>query len=168
MSEKIEQLQEAVNSALGERFVSSYLAYGELTLEITPENLVEVATLVRDQLGFGQLIDLCGVDYSQYGKDEWKTNSASGSGFSRGVDGASSPGRLRFGDELEAVSESGRRFAATTRADAPGARRRRAAGRRAPGRPWCRGARRRARHRPRRAPPRAYSDGPTSRPAPAA
>ena len=112
MSEKIKQLQQAAEAALGDKLQSSTVAFDELTLEIDPDNLLEVATVVRDQLGFEQLVDLCGVDYSQYGEDEWKTNRASSSGFSRGVDGASSLGRLRFGDELEAVSEQGRRFAA--------------------------------------------------------
>ena len=112
MSEKIKQLQQAAEAALGDKLQSSTVAFDELTLEIAPDNLLEVATVVRDQLGFEQLVDLCGVDYSQYGEDEWKTNRATSSGFSRGVDGASSLGRLRFGDELEAVSEQGRRFAA--------------------------------------------------------
>lgn len=112
MSEKIQQLQQAADAALGDKLQSSTVAFGELTLEVTPDNMLEVATTLRDQLGFEQLVDLCGVDYSQYGEDEWKTNRASSSGFSRGVDGASSLGRLRFGDELEAVSEQGRRFAA--------------------------------------------------------
>jgi NADH-quinone oxidoreductase subunit C len=31
------------------------------------------------------LIDLCGVDYQSYGKDEWQTSSATGTGFSRGT-----------------------------------------------------------------------------------
>ncbi len=112
MSEKIKQLQQAAEAALGDKLQSSTVAFAELTLEIAPENLLEAAAVVRDQLGFEQLVDLCGVDYSQYGEDEWKTNRATSSGFSRGVDGASSLGRLKFGDELEAVSEQGRRFAA--------------------------------------------------------
>ncbi len=112
MSEKIKQLQQAAEAALGDKLQSSTVAFAELTLEIAPESLLEAAAVVRDQLGFEQLVDLCGVDYSQYGEDEWKTNRATSSGFSRGVDGASSLGRLKFGDELEAVSEQGRRFAA--------------------------------------------------------
>ena len=31
------------------------------------------------------LIDVCGVDYLQYGKDEWQTESATLTGFGRGV-----------------------------------------------------------------------------------
>jgi NADH-quinone oxidoreductase subunit C len=32
------------------------------------------------------LMDVCGVDYLNYGSDEWKTNEATDSGFSRGVE----------------------------------------------------------------------------------
>jgi NADH-quinone oxidoreductase subunit C len=32
------------------------------------------------------LVDVCGVDYLTYGEDEWITESATGSGFSRGVE----------------------------------------------------------------------------------
>ncbi len=112
MTEKLTKLQQAAEAALGEKLLSSQIAFGELTLEISPENVVEAATTLRDQLGFEQMVDLCGIDYSQYGEDEWKTNRATSSGFSRGVDGKSSLGRLSFGDELESVSEQGKRFAA--------------------------------------------------------
>jgi NADH-quinone oxidoreductase subunit C len=57
----------------------------ELTYEVPGENLLEVATALRDELGFEQLIDVCGVDYLTYGTDEWLTESATERGFSRGV-----------------------------------------------------------------------------------
>ena len=61
---------------------------GELTYEVAPEDLLDVATTLRDdpELSVDQLIDACGVDYLTYGEDEWKTESATESGFSRGVD----------------------------------------------------------------------------------
>ena len=37
-------------------------------------------------LQIDQLIDVCGVDYLTYGEVEWKTESATESGFSRGVE----------------------------------------------------------------------------------
>ena len=44
--------------------------------------------MLRDEAAFGfeQLVDVCGVDYLTYGEDEWVTESASSSGFSRGVE----------------------------------------------------------------------------------
>lgn len=61
---------------------------GDLTYEVGKDNLVAVATALRDEapFGFDQLVDVCGVDYLTYGQDEWVTESATGSGFSRGVE----------------------------------------------------------------------------------
>lgn len=60
---------------------------GELSYEIDKDELVQVATALRDEpdFGFDQLVDVCGVDYLTYGTDEWITNEATDSGFSRGV-----------------------------------------------------------------------------------
>lgn len=87
-------------------------AADELHVTVDVEHLLAVATELRDQpaLAFDQLIDVCGVDYLQYGKDEWATDSTASSGFSRGVSG-SSVGRLSFGDEIAAETEAGTRFA---------------------------------------------------------
>jgi NADH-quinone oxidoreductase subunit C len=61
----------------------------ELTYEVKPDALLEVCRTLRDdpQFRFEVLIDVCGVDYLHYGRDEWKTMEATGSGFSRGVAG---------------------------------------------------------------------------------
>jgi NADH-quinone oxidoreductase subunit C len=41
------------------------VAYGELTLTGPANRIVEALTQLRDQFGFHQLIDLCGVDYPE-------------------------------------------------------------------------------------------------------
>ncbi|VXB47762.1 NADH-quinone oxidoreductase subunit C [Brevundimonas sp. G8] len=43
--------------------VEAQIAFGELTLVAPRERIVEVLTALRDQFGFQQLLDLCGVDY---------------------------------------------------------------------------------------------------------
>jgi NADH-quinone oxidoreductase subunit C len=62
--------------------------WGNLTYELGKNNLLAVATTLRDDpvFCFEQLLDVCGVDYLTYGQDEWITESATGSGFSRGVE----------------------------------------------------------------------------------
>jgi NADH-quinone oxidoreductase subunit C len=63
-------------------------ALGEVTLEGPAEHLVRVCEVLRDdgELAFEQLMDLCGVDYLDYGQGEWSTSErATGTGFSRGV-----------------------------------------------------------------------------------
>jgi NADH-quinone oxidoreductase subunit C len=106
----------ALAERLQEKFADSLLSVkadvGEVTIEVAPAELIEVATALRDGLGFEILIDLCGIDYASYGKDEWLTAESSGSGFSRGVDAATA-GRLSALDDdlcIEKPREA-RRFA---------------------------------------------------------
>ncbi len=114
MSNSKQQLADALRAALGEKAESVELAFGEVTVEVAALHLLEVAAELRDagQFKFQQLLDLSGVDYSQYGRTEWQTGDASRAGFSRGVDASSTCGRLCFGDELESQVNPGRRFAA--------------------------------------------------------
>lgn len=84
---------------------------GEVAAIVDADELVAVATRLRDELSFEQMIDVCGVDYLDYGKDEWDTDGVSTDGFSRGVSG-SSVGRLSFGDEVEPLADGELRFAA--------------------------------------------------------
>ncbi len=102
---KLEQLSTSLQSIAG---ISEVIAdVGEITAVVSPDNLIEVATALRDQHHFEQLIDLCAVDYSQFGATEWETG---GSGFSRGVE-AGSVGRLSFGDEVPEYDNDQPRFA---------------------------------------------------------
>ena len=61
---------------------------GQVTTELAAERLVELCLVLRDdpRLRFAQLVDLCAVDYLEYGEADWETSEgASGAGFSRGV-----------------------------------------------------------------------------------
>lgn len=75
--------------------------HDEVTIHIPADVILVVAKKLRDQFGFEQLIDVCGVDYSEYGGSTWESKGASDHGFSRAVDGAGN---------MEPVSE-GLRFA---------------------------------------------------------
>lgn len=77
-----------IDTRFGARMQRVSSVCGELTYELSPDDLVEVATALRDEGDFSleQLIDACGVDYLNYGDVEWKTESATESGFSRGVE----------------------------------------------------------------------------------
>jgi NADH-quinone oxidoreductase subunit C len=59
----------------------------ELCYEVQPDKLKEVCLALRDapELKFEVLVDVAGIDYLDYATTEWKTNSATMSGFSRGV-----------------------------------------------------------------------------------
>jgi NADH-quinone oxidoreductase subunit C len=104
---------------LRERFGNTLLdageAFGQVTIEVAPQDLVDVATALRDEapFRFEQLIDVCGVDYLAYGETEWATDETTTTGFSRGVE-ARGAGRLTAReDELSIETpQSNRRFAA--------------------------------------------------------
>jgi NADH-quinone oxidoreductase subunit C len=85
MKQSVLDLQKKVNQVLGDDVVSSTLALGELTIELSPSKALAAFTLLKEQLGFEQLMDLCGVDYLDYGQANWETMTAVNSGFSRGV-----------------------------------------------------------------------------------
>lgn len=73
MSAKLERLSAALETALGEKITSKVSALGELTIEVSATDYREIMTTLRDDesLGFDELIDLCGVDYSTYGDGAW-------------------------------------------------------------------------------------------------
>jgi NADH-quinone oxidoreductase subunit C len=111
-----ERLAERLSAVLGDALVDSEIAYGEVSIEVKPAELLSVMTRLRDdeRLRFDQLMDVAGVDYAAYGDDEWITDQATASGFSRGVDGFTT-GRLGltgiYGVQ-EIKTNTGRRFAA--------------------------------------------------------
>lgn len=87
MSDFYGTLAARIEARFGEQVKRLESRCGELTYEVDKRDLVAVATVLRDEpeFSFEQLIDLCGVDYLTYGLAEWTTESATESGFSRGV-----------------------------------------------------------------------------------
>jgi len=73
MTQKLDSLQTALNSVLGDRIVNLKRDRGEITIVVAADRYVETATVLRDhpELQFEQLIDLCGVDYSTYKDAAW-------------------------------------------------------------------------------------------------
>ncbi|MGA1289409.1 MAG: NADH-quinone oxidoreductase subunit C [Rubrivivax sp.] len=73
MSTRIETLQAALHAALGDAVRALKLERGELTLTVSAADGFRVAQQLRDDpaLRFEQLIDLCGVDYSDYRNAPW-------------------------------------------------------------------------------------------------
>jgi NADH-quinone oxidoreductase subunit C len=64
----MEQLAETIQAVLGDKVKTLKTALGEITLTVAAADYLAAATLLRDAPGcrFEQLIDLCGVDYSEY------------------------------------------------------------------------------------------------------
>jgi NADH-quinone oxidoreductase subunit C len=101
---RLDHLAALIEAALPGKLVRAANSVGELTYEARASDLLESATVLRDRSGleFQMCMDVCGVDYLEHGRAEWKTQHATASGFSRGV----VRGMQRAGEV-----EPGRRFA---------------------------------------------------------
>lgn len=84
---RLQVLAQAITQALPGKVQSVANHTGELTYEVPADELLAVASVLRDgaDLKFEMCMDVCGVDYLSHGRDEWNTQSATSSGFSRGV-----------------------------------------------------------------------------------
>jgi len=73
MSDYYKQLAERVAKRFGNQISSTHVEFSELTLEVPRQHLLSVAKALRDEAQFGceQLIDLCGLDYLEYGNGSW-------------------------------------------------------------------------------------------------
>jgi len=69
-----ESLQEVLAAALGDKATRFVVRLGEVTVIVSPENYLAAMQILRDAPGcrFEQLIDLCGVDYSEYRDGLWE------------------------------------------------------------------------------------------------
>lgn len=87
MTSRIETLASTIAARFGERLQLLPSRSGDLGYEVPAGELLSVCRELRDdpQFGFEQLIDLAGVDFLDYGRDEWSTYGATSRGFSRGV-----------------------------------------------------------------------------------
>ena len=74
MTQKLDQLQAALQATLGERIKSLVRARGEITVTVPADRYLETARLLQshEALKFEQLVDLCGVDYSDYRNEPWE------------------------------------------------------------------------------------------------
>ena len=54
-------------------------------IKVSHERLIEVSTLLKNNLSFEILMDVIAVDYLTYGDVDWKTNNATSTGYSRAV-----------------------------------------------------------------------------------
>ena len=88
MTIPLETFAARIDTRFGEQVTRIASICDELTYEVSKDEVLQLALALRDESEFAvdQLIDVCGVDYLTYGEDEWKTNSATDSGYSRGVE----------------------------------------------------------------------------------
>ena len=68
MTQKLDTLQDTLHSVLGDAIRTFVRDRGEITITVPAARYLEVAQTLRDHeaLKFEQLLDLCGVDFSDY------------------------------------------------------------------------------------------------------
>ena len=89
MSELAEALVARIQKRFGASVGECHMHVGQLSLTVDAANLRSVCLALRDEedFAFGQLMDVCGVDYLDYGRADWQTSeTATRDGFSRGVE----------------------------------------------------------------------------------
>ncbi len=103
MKQSVLNLQNNIAEALGVDVIASGISFDELTIELSPASALASFQILKDSLGFDQLMDLCGVDYLDFGQANWETMTAANQGFSRGV--------FDFEEESSDALDIERRFA---------------------------------------------------------
>jgi len=70
---RLDNLARTLQETLGDKLASLVTHVGEITIEVSSKAFPAVAMTLRDAAGlkFEQLIDLCGVDYQEYGEGAW-------------------------------------------------------------------------------------------------
>nr|XP_061797983.1 NADH-quinone oxidoreductase subunit D-like [Nerophis lumbriciformis] len=109
MTERQRTYLERLQDRFGDKLTEVDASTTPMTICCDSADWVDVCRALRDEFGFEQLSDLCGVDYLSYGADEWDTEDVSGEGFSRAVDGDSGPGRFDWDNRPQVEMEQ--RFA---------------------------------------------------------
>lgn len=73
MTQKLDTLQAALEAALGDSILGMVRERGEVTITVAADRYLGVAVRLRDHpsLKFEQLMDLCGLDYSDYKNQPW-------------------------------------------------------------------------------------------------
>jgi NADH-quinone oxidoreductase subunit C len=74
MTQKLDTLQAALGLVLGDAIVDLKRRLGEITITVRADSYLDTARKLRDdpRLAFEQLLDLCGVDYSEYKDAPWE------------------------------------------------------------------------------------------------
>ena len=88
MYQAAERLASLVQDRMGSDARVTASRLGEVAVDIPPPALRMACAELRDGDGlrFRQLVDLCGLDYLDFGRADWETSElATGQGFSRGV-----------------------------------------------------------------------------------
>ena len=76
MTARSETLASTLTARFGERLKPLPVVKGDVAFEVAPNDLLAVCRELRDEpsLAFEQLVDCSGIDYLDYGREEWRTH----------------------------------------------------------------------------------------------
>ena len=88
MSRRSESMAEALRARFDAVLRRRESTCGELSYDVGAPDLLTICAALRDEEAFffSSLIDVCGVDYLDYGRAEWQTEQATETGFSRAME----------------------------------------------------------------------------------
>lgn len=74
MSDYYNKLAETLRTRFADMYDECFVSVGQLNFVVKKQNLIEVCTALRDEaeFAFDEMIDLCGVDYSEYAGGGWE------------------------------------------------------------------------------------------------
>ena len=72
MAADLSTLRTNLSALLGDKLGGIDEKLGELTVVVKASDMIDVLMRLRDDAGFEQMVDLCGVDYSTYGDEAWE------------------------------------------------------------------------------------------------
>jgi len=74
MTQKLDHLQATLSTVLGDSLQRFERARGEISITVKAADYAAVVTTLRDHphLKFEQLVDLCGLDFSDYKNEAWE------------------------------------------------------------------------------------------------
>ncbi|MCW8901655.1 MAG: NADH-quinone oxidoreductase subunit C [Gammaproteobacteria bacterium] len=74
MSDYYNKLADSLRNRFAGKYDECFVSTGQLNFVVKKQNLIEVCTALRDEAeyAFDEMIDLCGVDYSEYAGGNWE------------------------------------------------------------------------------------------------
>jgi NADH-quinone oxidoreductase subunit C len=74
MTQKLDTLKAALEATFGDKIKTFVRERGEISITVAADVYAEVALTLRDDpsLKFEQLVDLCGLDFSEYKNEVWE------------------------------------------------------------------------------------------------
>jgi NADH-quinone oxidoreductase subunit C len=116
MSARPETLASTLTARFGDRLKALPVVPGDIAFEVAAQDLLAVCNELKSEpaFAFEQLIDVSGIDFLDYGREEWRTASSTATGFSRGVDriresaSATTPARFAIVYQLLSITHNWR------------------------------------------------------------